>query len=140
VAGKFWQSRSVKVDWLKLRRKLLYYFAIFAIINEKLIKEDRPMRVARSTQRRRRSDCNIMVACGEAVIGEGRSLRYALTHSSLLPSPITASPRAAIMLQSDRLRRRVLLATRIGRSSLINFSLIIANITKQYKSFLLNLS
>jgi len=63
----------MKVDWLKLRRKVLHCFAIFAIINEKLIKEYRPMRVA-------------------------RSLRRAPTHSSLLPSPITASPRAAIML------------------------------------------
>jgi len=33
------QSRSVKVDWFKLRRKVLYYIAIFAIINEKLIKK-----------------------------------------------------------------------------------------------------
>jgi len=81
-----------------------------------------------------------MAARGEAVIGERRSLRHALTRSSLLPAPRGAPPRAAIMLQSGRLRRHVLLATRIGRSSLINFSLIIANITKQYKSFLLNLS
>jgi len=47
-AENFSHIRSVKVDWLKLRRKVLYCFAIFAIINEKLIKEDRPMRVARS--------------------------------------------------------------------------------------------
>jgi len=38
------QSRSVKVDRLKLRRKVLYCFAISAIINEKLIKEDQPIR------------------------------------------------------------------------------------------------
>jgi len=90
VSENFSRSRSVKVDWLKLRRKVLYCLVIFAIINEKLIKEDRPIRVARSARRRRRSHCNIMVARGEAVIGEGRSLRRALTHSSLLPSPITA--------------------------------------------------
>jgi len=43
----------MKVDWLKLRRKILYYyyFAIFAIINEKLIKEDRPICVSRSARR-----------------------------------------------------------------------------------------
>jgi len=51
VSGNFSQSRSVKIDWLKLRRKVLYYFVIFAIINEKLIREDRPMRVARSEWR-----------------------------------------------------------------------------------------
>jgi len=72
VSENFSQSRSVKVDWPKLRRKVFYCFAIFAIINEKLIKEDRP---------------------------KGRSLRRAPSHSSLLSSPITASPRAAIMLQ-----------------------------------------
>jgi len=71
-----------------------------------------------------------MAARGGTVIGEGKSLRRAPIHSSLLPSPIAASPGVAIMLQSDRLRRRVLLGTRIGRSSLINFSLIIANIAK----------
>jgi len=80
----------VKVDWLKLRRKLLYCLVIFAIINKKLIKEDRPMRVARSARRGRRSHCNIIAARGEAVIGKGRSLRRAPTHSLLLPSPITA--------------------------------------------------
>jgi len=52
---------------------------IFAIINEKLIKGDRPMRVARSMRRQRRSHCNIMAARGQAVIGEGRSLRRAPT-------------------------------------------------------------
>lgn len=36
------------MDRLELGRKVLYRFAIFGIINEKLIKEDRPMRVARS--------------------------------------------------------------------------------------------
>jgi len=40
-----------------------------------------------------------MAARGEAVIGEGKSLRRAPTHSSLLPSPITALSRAAVMLQ-----------------------------------------
>jgi len=40
-----------------------------------------------------------MAARGEAVIGEGKSLRRAPTHSSLLPFPITVSPRAAIMWQ-----------------------------------------
>jgi len=89
----------VKIDWLKLRRKVLYCFAIFAIINEKSIKEDRPMRMARGARRQKRSHCNIMAARGEAVIREGRSLRRAPTHSSLLPSPITVSPRTAIMLQ-----------------------------------------
>jgi len=102
----------VKVDWLKLRRKVFYCLAIFAIINEKLIKEDRPMRVARSARRRRLSHCNIMAALGEAVMEEGRSLRRAPIYSSLLPSPITA-------------RRHY------GQSSLIKFSLIIANIAKQ---------
>jgi len=71
-----------------------------------------------------------MAARSKAVIGEGRSDECVSAWRRLLPSPITASPRAAIMLQSDRLRRRVLRATRIGRSSLINFSLIIANIAK----------
>jgi len=50
VAENFSPSQSVKVDWLKLRRKVLYCFAIFAIINEKLIEEDQPMCVARSTR------------------------------------------------------------------------------------------
>jgi len=102
----------VKVDWLKLRRKVLYCLAIFAIIIEILIKKDRPMRVARSGRRRRRSHCNIKAARGEAVIGEGRSDQCVGARRRLLPSPITQ-------------------ATRIGRSSLINFSLIIANIAKQ---------
>jgi len=62
----------VKIDWLKLKRKVLYCFVIFAIINEKLIKEDWPMRVARNARRQRRSHCIIMAARGEAVIGEGR--------------------------------------------------------------------
>jgi len=53
------------------------------IINEKLI-EDRPMRVARSARWRRWSYCNIMAARGEVVIGEGKSLRRAPTHSSFL--------------------------------------------------------
>jgi len=39
-----------------------------------------------------------MAARGEAVIGEGKSLRRAPTHSSLLSSPITVLPRAAIMI------------------------------------------
>jgi len=39
--------------------------AIFAIINEKLIKEDRPMRVAKSARRQKRSHCNIMAARGD---------------------------------------------------------------------------
>jgi len=73
VSGNFSQSRSVKVDWLELRRKVPYYFAIFTIVSEKLIKEDRPMRVARSMRRRRRSHCNIMAARGEAVIEKGRN-------------------------------------------------------------------
>jgi len=89
----------VKVDWLKLKRKVLYYFAIFAIINEKLVEEDRPMRVARSTRRRRRSHCNIIVARGEAVIGERRSDECVSARRRLLPSPITTSLRTAIMLQ-----------------------------------------
>jgi len=86
----------VKVDWLNLRRKVLYCLPIFAIINEKLIKEDRPMRVARSARRRRRSYCNIMATRGEAVIGEGRSLRRAPTHSSLLPSWIDVHPKQSV--------------------------------------------
>jgi len=65
VAKNFSPSQSVKVDWFKLKRKVLYCFATFAIINEKLIKEDRPMRVVRSARRRRRSHCNIMAARGE---------------------------------------------------------------------------
>jgi len=51
VSENFSQSRSVKGDWLKLKRKILYCFAIFAIINEKLIKENQPMRVAKSARR-----------------------------------------------------------------------------------------
>jgi len=73
VSGNFSQPRSVKVDWLELKRKIPYYFAIFTVINEILIKEDRPMHVARSMRRRRRSHCNIMAARGKAVIGEGRN-------------------------------------------------------------------
>jgi len=55
-----------------------------------------------------------MAARGEAVIGEEKSLRRAPTHLSLLLSPITTSPCAAIMLQLNRLHRRAPLATRIG--------------------------
>jgi len=89
----------VKEDWLKLRRKVLYCLAIFAIINEKLIKEERPMRVAKSARRRRRSHCNIIAARDEAVIGEGRSDECVGARQRLLPYSITASPHAAIMLQ-----------------------------------------
>jgi len=51
VAENFSLSQSVKIDWFKLKRKVLYCFAIFAIIDEKLIKKVRPMRVARSARR-----------------------------------------------------------------------------------------
>jgi len=73
--------------------------AIFAIINEKLIKEDRAMHMARSARRRRRSHYNIMAARGEAMIGEGRSDECLGARQRLLPSLIIALPRAAIMLQ-----------------------------------------
>jgi len=46
----------------------------------------------------------------------------------------------SIRSQWDDSRRRALLLTQIGRCSLFDFSLVIANITKQYKSFLLNFS
>jgi len=40
-----------------------------------------------------------MAARGETVIGEGRSDECVGARRRLFPSPITASPRAAIMLQ-----------------------------------------
>jgi len=89
MSENFSWSRSVKVDWLKLRKKVFYCFAIFTIINEKIIKEDRPMCVARSARRRRQSHCNIMAARGEAVIGEGKSDECVGAWRRLLPSPIT---------------------------------------------------
>jgi len=46
MSDNFLYIRSLKVDWLKLRRKFLYCFVIFAIINEKLIKKDRPICMA----------------------------------------------------------------------------------------------
>jgi len=51
----------VKVDWLKLRRKVLYCFAIFAIINEKLIKEDQLIHASISARRERPSHCNLIL-------------------------------------------------------------------------------
>jgi len=66
-------------------------FYIFTMINKKLIKEDRPIRVARSAWRRRRSHCNIMAVRGEVIIGDVRSLRRAPTHSSLLPKTVEES-------------------------------------------------
>jgi len=60
VSDNFLQSRSVKVDWLKVRRKVLYCFAIFAIINEKLIKKDQPILASISARRSdRRSLLNV---------------------------------------------------------------------------------
>jgi len=61
VSGNVLQSRSVKVDWFKLRRKVLYYFAIFAIINEKLIKEDWPICVSRSARRQELFHCILIL-------------------------------------------------------------------------------
>lgn len=72
------------------------------------------------------------------------SARYCdISHATIMSRrAIRPSLRRApsIELQWDDSRRRALLLTQIGRYSLFNFSLIIANITKQYKSFLLNLS
>lgn len=39
VSDNSWHTRSVKIDWLELRRKVPYCFAILAIINEKLIEK-----------------------------------------------------------------------------------------------------
>jgi len=72
------------------------------------------------------------------------SARYCdISHATIMSRrAIRPSLRRApsIRLQWDDSRRCALLLTQIGRYSLFNFSLIIANITKQYKSFLLNLS
>jgi len=58
---KFSSSRSKEVDWFKLKRKDFYCFVIFAIINEKLNKEYRPICVNRSAQRRESSHCNLIL-------------------------------------------------------------------------------
>jgi len=87
VSENLLKSRSVKVDWLKLRRKVLYCLAIFAIINEKLIKEDRPMCVAKSARRRRRSHCNIMTARGDCGGGGAFAARLHTHRSSSPQSP-----------------------------------------------------
>jgi len=94
VSENFSRSLSVKVDWLKLRRKILYCLTIFAIINEKLIKENRLIRVARSARRRKRSHCNIMAARGKAVIEERRN-----DECVAKAPPLSNHHFAAIMLQ-----------------------------------------
>jgi len=62
MSDNFLQSRSVKVDQIKLRRKVLYCFAIFAIINEKLIKEAQPICASMSARRKRLSHCNLILS------------------------------------------------------------------------------
>ena len=57
VSGVDRITRRVQVEAVKLSKKVLYRFAIFAIINKKLNKKERPIRASKSARREETSYC-----------------------------------------------------------------------------------
>lgn len=115
------------VERIKLNRKVLYCFAIFAIVNKRSINKDR--RMSTNVSRCEMANRYLLVSHSRIILWNTRVASRISMHRNALPNfffTVPVSERRAMLGYFFSPRRWTL----VRLSLLVNFSLIIVKITK----------